>query len=145
MIKVKSPHFLLGTFLCALTRMLSIKSRPLRVVILLQLAFSLLAAILCGLHSGVDAAASGFLGAIISVVAGTAYAILISKHRGYSANEVLRVALRAEAVKIFVIVMLLWAVFAVFKGLHPVMFIGSFVVAVLMSGMALFVPEKINR
>lgn len=145
MIKVESSHFLLGTFLCSLTRMLSIKSRPLRVVIFMQLIFSLLAAVVCGLHSGVDAAVSGFLGAIISVIAGIAYAVLISKHRGYSAGEVLRVALRAEAVKIFIVVMLLWAVFAMFKGLHPVMFIGSFVVAVLISGMALFVPEKINR
>ncbi|MCC6915942.1 ATP synthase subunit I [Nitrosomonas sp.] len=125
--------------------MLSIKSRPLRVVIFWQLMFSLLAAIVCGLHSGVDAAISGFLGAIISVIAGGAYAILISRHSGYSASGVLRTALRAEATKIVVIVMALWAVFVMFKGLHPVMFIGSFVVAVLISSMALFVPEKTDK
>ncbi len=107
--------------------------------------FSLLAAIVCGLHSGVDAAISGFLGAIISVIAGGAYAILISRHSGYSASGVLRTALRAEATKIVVIVMALWAVFVMFKGLHPVMFIGSFVVAVLISSMALFVPEKTDK
>lgn len=125
--------------------MFAIKSRPLRVVIFVQLVFSLLVAIGCGLYSGVDAAVSGFLGAIISVIAGVAYAILISRHRGYSASEVLRTALRAEAVKIFVIVMLLWAVFATFKDLKPVVFIGSFVVAILISSMALFVPEKMGK
>jgi len=125
--------------------MFPIKSRPLKIVILWQLAFAILAAILCGLLSGVNAAISGFLGAIISVIAGVVYAILVSRHSDYSASGTLRTALRAEAVKIFIIIMSLWAVFAIFKGLQPVMFIGSFVIAVLISSMAAFVPEKLNK
>ena len=125
--------------------MFPIKSRPLKIIIFWQLAFAILAAVLCGLLSGVNAAISGFLGAIISVIAGAVYAILVSRHSGYSASGTLRTALRAEAVKIFIIIMSLWAVFAIFKGLQPVMFIGSFVVAVLISSMAVFVPEKLNK
>lgn len=125
--------------------MFPIKSRSLKIVILWQLAFAILAAILCGLLSGVNAAISGFLGAIISVIAGVVYAILVSRHRGYSASGTLRTALRAEAVKIFIIIMSLWTVFSIFKDLQPVMFIGSFVVAVLISSMAVFVPEKLNK
>ena len=107
--------------------------------------FAILAAVLCGLLSGVNSAISGFLGAIVSAVAGAAYAVLVSRHRGYSASGALRTALRAEAVKIFIIIMLLWAVFAMFKDLQPVMFIGSFVIAVLISSVAVFVPEKLNK
>lgn len=125
--------------------MFPIKSRPLKIVIFWQLVFAVLAAILCGLLSGVNAAISGFLGAIISAIAGVAYAVLVSRHSGYSASGTLRTALRAEAVKIFIIIMSLWVVFAVFKDLQPVMFIGSFVVAVLISSMAVFVPEELNN
>lgn len=122
--------------------MFSIKSRPLKIVIFWQLVFAILAAVVSGLLYGVNAAISGFLGAIISVIAGVVYAVLVSRHSGYSAGGTLRTALRAEAVKIFIIIMSLWAVFAIFKGLQPAIFIGSFIVAVLISSMAVFVPEN---
>jgi len=122
--------------------MFLIKSRPLIVILLWQVVFSIVAAIVCGLLSGINGAFSGFLGALVSVVAGGAYAILISRHSGYSAGDVLRTALRAEAVKIFLVVMLLWVVFTVYKDLKPAMFIGSFIAAVMISSMAVFVSEK---
>lgn len=122
--------------------MFLIKSRPLIVILLWQIVFSIVAAIVCGLLSGINGAFSGFLGALVSVVAGGVYAILISRHSGYSAGDVLRTALRAEAVKIFLVVMLLWVVFTVYKDLKPAMFIGSFIAAVMISSMAVFVSEK---
>lgn len=114
-------------------------------MILWQLVFSVLAAVVCGLLLGANAAISGFLGAIVSVIAGLVYAVLIARHSGYSAAGVLRTALRAEAAKIFVVVVSLWAVFSVFKGLQSVVFVGSFIIAVLISSMAVFVPEKLNK
>ncbi|ABI58554.1 MULTISPECIES: ATP synthase subunit I [Nitrosomonas] len=122
--------------------MFLIKHRPLGIVLLWQLTFAFVVAIVCGLLSGVSGAFSGFFGVLVSVIAGGAYAVLVSRHSGYSAGDVLRTALRAEAVKIFLIVMLLWIVFAAYKDLKPVIFIGSFTVAVLMSSMAVFVSEK---
>jgi len=97
------------------------------------------------LYWGVEAAISGFLGVAVSVVAGVAYAAMLSRHKGYSASGVLRTALRAEAVKLLVIIVSLWLVFVMYKGLQPVLFIGSFIVAVLISSMAVFVPEKIHK
>ncbi|MXS85596.1 hypothetical protein ABO04_06680 [Nitrosomonas sp. HPC101] len=122
--------------------MFLIKNRPLGIILLWQLAFAIVAMIVCGLLAGVSGAFSGFLGVFVSVIAGGAYAVLISRHSGYSAGNVLRTALRAEAVKIFLIVMLLWSVFTAYKDLKPVMFIGSFVIAVLISSMAVFISEK---
>ncbi len=122
--------------------MFFIKNRPLSIVLLWQIVFSIVAAIVCGLLSGINGAFSGFLGALVSVIAGGVYAFMVSRHSGYTAGGVLRTALRAEAVKIFLIVMLLWSVFAVYKDLKPAMFIGSFTVAVVISSMAVFVSEK---
>lgn len=122
--------------------MFQIKNRPLGIVLLWQLVFACVVAVVCGLLSGINGAFSGFFGVLVSVVAGGAYAVLVSRHSGYSAGDVLRTALRAEAVKIFLIVMLLWIVFAAYKDLKPVIFIGSFAAAVLISSMAVFVSEK---
>lgn len=122
--------------------MFLIKNRPLGIILLWQLAFAVVAMVVCGLLSGINGAFSGFLGVFVSVIAGGVYAVLISRHSGYSAGDVLRTALRAEAVKIFLIVMLLWGVFTAYEDLEPAMFIGSFVIAVLISSMAVFVSEK---
>lgn len=90
---------------------------------------------------GAHGAASGFLGAFVSVFSMAAYAVVISRHRGYSASGTLRTALRAEAVKIIVIIVALWGVFAVYEDVVPIIFIGSFIVAVIISSLAIFVPE----
>ncbi|WP_292977567.1 ATP synthase subunit I [Nitrosomonas sp.] len=119
-----------------------IKNRPLGIILLWQMLFSIVASVVCGLLSGISGALSGFLGVLVSVIAGGAYAVMVSRHSGYSAGGVLRTALRAEAVKIFLVVMLLWIVFTAYKDLNPVMFIGSFIIAVMISSMAIFVAEK---
>lgn len=77
----------------------------------------------------------------MSVFSMTAYAIVISRHRGYSASGTLRTALRAEAVKIIVIIVALWGVFSAYEEVVPIVFIGSFIVAVIISSLAIFVPE----
>ncbi|MCC6161307.1 MAG: ATP synthase subunit I [Nitrosomonas sp.] len=125
--------------------MFLIKNRPLKIVTLWQIYFALMVVIGSSLYWGIEAAISGFLGVAVSVVAGVAYAAMLSRHKGYSASGVLRTALRAEAVKLLVIIVSLWLVFVMYKGLQPVIFIGSFIVAVLISSMAVFVPEKIHK
>lgn len=91
---------------------------------------------------GAHGAISGFLGASVSAISAIAYALAVSRHRGYTAGDALRTALRAEAIKIFVIVMSLWGVFASYEKIQPVIFIGSFVMAVIISSMAIFVPDQ---
>jgi len=119
-----------------------IKSRPLAVVIRWQLIYAMLVAIGCGIWAGAHGAISGFLGAGVSALSATAYALVVSRHRGYSASDALRTALRAESVKIFVIIVALWSVFTSYEEVMPVLFIGSFVVAVIISSMAIFVSEE---
>jgi len=51
-------------------------------------------------------------------------------------------ALRAEAVKIVLIVALLWVVLSVYESVVIVAFIGTFTVTVIVFALALFVPEK---
>jgi len=151
MIRLESPHFFgrislerCFTTLCLRESMSLINNRSLGVVIQWQLIFAIFAAIGCGFWTDMHGALSGFLGAAVSALAAIAYAMVVSRHRGYSAGGTLRTALRAEAVKIFVIVVALWAVFASYENVRPLMFIGSFVVAVLILSMAIFVPEKSN-
>lgn len=119
-----------------------IKNKQLRTVINWQLIYSVVMTIIFGIISGFHGAVSGFLGALISAGASSAYAIIVSRHKGFSASGTLRTALRAELLKILIIILSLWAVFENYQNVKPVIFICSFIGAVIMSSMALFVPPK---
>jgi ATP synthase protein I len=94
-----------------------------------------------GLLAGVDGALSAALGGAVSVVAGWASAVVAARGRAQSAGGVLIGALKAEAVKIGLIVFLLWLVVATYdKVVAPALF-GSFVLTVLIFTMAFFVRE----
>ena len=75
------------------------------------------------------------------MISSLAYAMMVSRHRGYTAGSAVRTALRAEAVKIVIIIFSLWAVFAAYTEVVPVAFIGVFIMAVIIFSMALFVPN----
>ncbi|HNO76164.1 MAG TPA: ATP synthase subunit I [Nitrosomonas mobilis] len=119
-----------------------IKNVQLRTVINWQLIYSVVIAIIFGITSGFHGAISGFLGALISAGAASAYAVVISRHKGFTASGTLRTALRAELLKVFIIIVALWAVLENYQNVKPVIFICSFIGAVIMSSMALFVPSK---
>jgi ATP synthase protein I len=51
-------------------------------------------------------------------------------------------ALRAEAVKIVLIVALLWIVLSIYKSVVIVAFIGTFIVTTIVFALALFVREN---
>jgi ATP synthase protein I len=68
--------------------------------------------------------------------------VIVSRHKGYTVGGTIRTALRAEAVKISVIVLLLWLVFKVYENVNAIAFIGMFILTVIMHSMALFVSEK---
>jgi ATP synthase protein I len=58
-----------------------------------------------------------------------------------SAGGVLLIALGAEAVKIGLIVVLLWLVLAMYREVVVLVFIGTFTATVLIFAMALFVRD----
>lgn len=118
-----------------------IKNRPLRIIIRAQLLFTLIAALGCGYLFGHHGAISALLGGLISVASSSAFAIIISQHKGNSASGTLRTALRAEAVKIIVVVISLWQVLTQYENVNMIVFIGVFAVAVIINSTALLVSE----
>lgn len=121
--------------------MLRSLSKPIRTVIAWQaaatLAMTLAGAAFIGTHGAVSAAAGG----LVSIIAGLAAAWIAARGSGNSAGGILVGALRAEAVKIGLVVLLLWLVLANYADVIVVVVIGSFVVTMLIFAMAFFVRE----
>jgi ATP synthase protein I len=95
-----------------------------------------LAAVLAGAHGALSAA----LGGLVSVCAGLASA-MVATRKADSAGGVLVVALKAEAVKLGVIAVLLGMVLASYAEVVMAAFMGSFIATVLIFSMAFFVRE----
>jgi ATP synthase protein I len=104
--------------------------------------FTIIAALASGLLIDLHGAISALLGGTVSVTSSFAFAVIVSRHKGYSASGTLRTALRAEAVKILVTVMLLWLVLVTYKDVNTLVFIGTFVIGVIVNSMALLVSDK---
>jgi ATP synthase protein I len=115
--------------------------KPIRTVLRWQLIATAALTLAGGILAGVDGALSAALGGAVSVCAGGVAAVVASKGKAQSAGDVLVGALMAEGVKIGLIVLLLWLVLATYEGVVAPAFFGSFLVTVLIFGMAFFVRE----
>lgn len=120
---------------------LSALRKPIRTVLRWQLIATAALMLAGGELAGVHGALSAALGGAVSVSAGLVSAVVASKGKAQSAAEVLGGALMAEGVKIGLIVLLLWLVLATYDGVVAPAFFGSFIVTVLIFGMAFFVRE----
>ena len=118
-----------------------IKNRPLKIVLRVQLLITLVVAVAAGVFLGLQSAISAALGGSVSVISSAAYAIIVSHHKGYTAEETVRTALRAESVKIILTVSLLWVVFKFYENLNASAFIGTFILTVLTYSMALLASD----
>ncbi len=116
-------------------------SKPIRTVLQWQAMATAGLALLAGLWAGVDGALSAALGGLVNICAGLGFAVAAALGRAESAGGTLLAALRAEAVKIGLIVILLWLVLATYKGIVVGAFISAFAVTVLIFAMAFFVRE----
>ncbi len=114
-------------------------------VICTQLTITVVVAIVIGFWLGIHGVVSVILGGMVSSVSSAAFAIIISRHKGYSASDIVRTALRAEAVKIIIIIILLWAVLKNYENINVYAFIGVFVVTILAHSVALLVADNINN
>ncbi len=99
---------------------------------------SLLSAWIAGLHGAISAA----LGGAIAIIAGLAFAALAARSKAKSAGEALYAALRAEAVKVVLMILLLWVVLATYVNVVAIGLIGSFVAAVLVFTVAVAIQHK---
>jgi ATP synthase protein I len=116
-------------------------SKPIRTVLLWQVGATallvVLGAALGSLHGAVSAAAGG----LASIIACAASAWVAALGKAKSAGGVLVGALRAEAVKIGLALLLLWLVLANYEAVVAVALLGAFVVTMLIFSMAFFVRE----
>ena len=116
-------------------------SRPLRAALAWQLACTALIASVAGVVGGLHASASVVLGGGSIVAANVAYALVIGLSAPRSAGATLRAVVRAETVKIALIVLELWLVFSHYRDLVPFAFVGAFIVAVLIWPVALLYKD----
>lgn len=115
--------------------------KPIRTVLRWQLgATAAIAAVAAGL-AGEHGAISAVAGGLISVVAGLASAAVAAMRGAKSAGGILVVALKAEALKIGLAMLLLWLVLANYEAAVIPAFLVAFVATMVIFSMAFFVHE----
>jgi ATP synthase protein I len=115
--------------------------RPVLTVLKWQLLATTAIALLSGLVAGWHGALSAVAGGAISVTAGLSAALVASLASARSAGSVVLGALRAEAVKLGIAVLLLWLVLVNYGEAAVGVLVGSFLVTMLIFAMAFFVRD----
>lgn len=110
-----------------------------------QLFLTLIIVVVFGFSSDFHSVMSAMLGGMVSLVSSTAFSVIISQHEGYTANGAIRTAIKAEIVKICLIVILLWIVLKSYASINALIFIGTFILTVLVHSMALFISDNIKN
>ncbi len=119
--------------------------KPFVIVLRWQLYVTAAITIVLAALIGLPSALSAFLGGAVNIVSSAAFAIIVSRHKGYTADGTIRTALRAEAVKIILTIILLWTVFKLYDDVNALVFIGTFILTVIIHSLALFVSDSKNR
>jgi ATP synthase protein I len=122
-----------------------IEGKPIATVLKWQLYATAASTLIAGLWMGSHGAASALAGGLVNVVAGAVYGLVAwksSSRTNRSVGDALIAVMRAEAVKIALIVIQLWLVLAYYKQLMLGPFFGTFVLTVIFFSMAIFVRER---
>ena len=114
-------------------------SPPVRATLRWQAGATLGVALVAGAWAGMDGAISALLGGLITVIAGIAFAVVVSINKARSAESTLVRMFLAEGAKIAAIIVLLWAVITSYKELVAAAFFAAFVITVLLNRMAFWV------
>jgi ATP synthase protein I len=115
-----------------------------RTVLRWQLLITALAGLLAWATLGPNGLLSALLGGAVSVLGGLVFfwAAQPSLRARAGAGAALTGVLRAEAIKIVVVVALLWVVLTRVPHVVPVIVVFTFVVAVLIQSLAMFVRDN---
>jgi ATP synthase protein I len=89
-----------------------------------------------GAAAGGHAALSAALGGVVNIAAVVVYAFVLGISHPSTAGGTVAAMFRAEASKILVIIVQLWLVLATYKDVVPVAFLATFVITVLLFGIA---------
>jgi ATP synthase protein I len=120
---------------------IGLRSKAIRTVLRWQLVATAALALIAGLVAGRHGALSAVLGGLVSFAAGLGFAGAASMSGSGSAGSVVIAALRAEAIKIVLIVLLLWLVMTTYKNIVVIAFFGTFIVATVLFSAAALVRE----
>ena len=118
-----------------------LESKSVRTVLQWQFLATISIALVAGLLLGIEGAISAMLGGFVMMTAGCLFACMASGKRVRPIGETLRTLIRAEASKIGLIVMQLWLVLTAYENVVPLVFIGTFIVAVMIHPIALLVRD----
>ena len=128
----------------AITEKLNFLPLKYKKMIVRQLIFGFLAAIVLGfiftIHTGLSLLA-GIMPVVLGVIVASPIATKKNKN---NAGSVVINALKAEAVKIFLVLGLLWLEFKFYSELVPIALVVGLIVAALISGMAISDMDKIK-
>jgi ATP synthase protein I len=116
-------------------------SKPIRAVLRWQFVATVALTLAAAAAIGRDGALSAMLGGLVSICAGLASAKVASWGKAESAGGVLLGALRAEGIKIGLMVILLWLVLATYRDVVALVLLGSFAVTMLIFTMAFFLRD----
>lgn len=109
--------------------------RAFRITMAWQAAATTAVAAIAAVAAGSSGLLSALLGGGIGM-AGVLVFALMSARSAASPGGTMRIALRAEAARIIVVVLLLWLVFVLYRGMMVLPFFSAFILAVLLSGIA---------
>lgn len=115
--------------------------KPIRTVLRWQAVATVVMMLVAGVWVGVHGALSAALGGLVSFLSGLASAVVASLGKADSAGGILYTALRAETVKIGLIVVLLWLVLAMYGSVVVPVFLATFAVTAVIFAMAFFVRD----
>ena len=112
---------------------------PVRATLHWQTGATVIGALVAGIWLGYDGAISAALGGLVILLSGIAYAVVISVSNSPSVETTLRTMILAEAAKIGMIILSMWAVITSYKDLDGAAFFAAFVVTVLLNRVAFWV------
>jgi len=115
--------------------------KPVLTVLRWQLAATAALVLAAALVAGRHGAASALAGGFVSITAGLAAALVASMGNAKSAGGIVLSALRAEVVKLGLAVLLLWIVLVNYAEVVVGVFVGAFLVTMLIFAMAFFVRD----
>jgi ATP synthase protein I len=115
--------------------------RPIRIVLRWQLIVTAVLTLVALLPWGADGALSAALGGAVNLVAGWVFGWRVSQGEARSAGEALVTMLKAEAIKVLLIIAQLWLVLSYYKGIVHLAFFATFVITVGIFAAAIAVRE----
>ena len=98
--------------------------------------------LIAGIWVGAHGAFSALLGGFINIAAGMAFGWVAAHSRKATPAEAMLALVRAEAIKVLLIVLQLWAVLVSYKQLVLAPFFGTFILTVIFFSMAFFVRDR---